>query len=82
MPVGKRHGKQSDLVTSGSSRPSLRPTTHAAHHMEAQTDPPPDNGIQAGSAAFDALMLAITTCQAALTTKIEHVQTETALPGP
>lgn len=47
--------------------------------METQTEAPLDGAIQTGSAAFDALMLAITTCQSTLTVKIDHVQTETAL---
>lgn len=38
-----------------------------------------DGVIQAGSAAFDALMSAITNCQSTLTVKIDHVQTEMAL---
>lgn len=47
--------------------------------MLTQTASPSDGTIQAGSAAFDALMLAITTCQTPLTVKIDHVQTEMAL---
>lgn len=50
-----------------------------AHGMETQTVSLPDGTIQAGSAAFNALMLAIMTCQSALTQKIDHVQTKMAL---
>lgn len=73
MPAGRKYGKPNSAVTSATTRPTLWTKPNEARHMEVQTDPPPDGGIQAGSAAFDALMLAITTCQAALTTKIDHV---------
>lgn len=59
--------------------PKPGPSLPSACHMETQTTSLPDGAIQAGSAAVDTLMQAITTCQSTLTTKIDHVQAETAL---
>lgn len=73
-----KHVGQKNSVTTVSTLPMPGPTTSLTQNMETQTDSTSDGAIQASSAAFDALMLAITTCQSTLT-KIEHVQTETAL---
>lgn len=78
MPKGKCVGQKRNSATTVSTLPVTGHTSSAAHDMETQTDSTPDSTIQAGSAAFDALMLAITTCQSTLTAKIDHVQNKTA----
>lgn len=79
MPAGRKSSQYRYNNTPARTRSAPRSAAHEASKMASPSASPPDGAIQTGSAAFDALMLAITTCQATLTTKIDHVQTETAL---
>lgn len=55
-----------------STPPEPGPSAHSACDMNTQTDSPADVAILAGSASFDALMQAISTCQSTLNAKIDH----------
>lgn len=79
MTKGKRLGQKKHSSVTVSTPPTSGPTSSPTCYMENQTGSPPDGTVQAGSPAFDALMLAITTYQSTLTAKIENAQTEIAL---
>lgn len=78
MPAGRKSSQHRYNSTPVKNRSVPRSAAHEAAKMASPAASSPDRAIQTGSAAFNALMLAITTCQATLTTKIDHVQTETA----